>query len=144
MPPSATASPIGADHSRSEMPAAQSRERTRLHEACPHHSLASDSLSTGLAIARVRTVGKASDWLREERRKVLGDWAAFCLGCGAVRRWFEEFEGDLPDTCPQCGGSVLHRCPACGAPFASAFAVDCEACKARLREPDLFGVPIRR
>ena len=37
-------------------------------------------------------MGKASDWLREERRKVLGDWAAFCLDCGAVRRWFEEFE----------------------------------------------------
>ena len=24
-------------------------------------------------------MGKAADWLREERRKVLGDWVAFCL-----------------------------------------------------------------
>ncbi len=35
-------------------------------------------------------MGKASDWLREERRKVLGDWVAFCLQCGArtlVGRW---------------------------------------------------------
>ena len=25
-------------------------------------------------------MGKAADWLREERRKVLGDWVAVCLG----------------------------------------------------------------
>ena len=37
-------------------------------------------------------MGKASDWLREERRKVLGDWAAFCMVCGSAQRWFEEFE----------------------------------------------------
>ena len=36
-------------------------------------------------------MGKAADWLREERRKVLGDWAAVCLGCGAAQRWFEDF-----------------------------------------------------
>ena len=35
-------------------------------------------------------MGKAADWLREERRKVLGDWVAVCLTCGAGRRWFEE------------------------------------------------------
>ena len=29
-------------------------------------------------------MGSASDWLREERRRTLGDWAAFCLGCGHV------------------------------------------------------------
>jgi len=41
-------------------------------------------------------MGKASDWLREERRKVLGDWVAFCLGCGAARRWFDDFEAEVP------------------------------------------------
>jgi hypothetical protein len=68
-------------------------------------------------------VGKAADWLREERRKVLGDWSAFCL---------------------RCGGEMRHRCPSCNAPFSSTFAVDCEECKAPLREPELFGVRIRR
>jgi predicted RNA-binding Zn-ribbon protein involved in translation (DUF1610 family) len=89
-------------------------------------------------------VGKASDWLREERRKVLGDWAAFCVRCGAAQRWFEEFEHELPRSCPSCGGTLLHRCPACSAPFASAFAVDCEACGVALREGQLLGLRIRR
>ena len=89
-------------------------------------------------------MGKASDWLREERRKVLGDWTSICLRCGAARRWFEEFEDEVPSECPSCGGKVIHRCPSCSAPISSTFAVDCEACGARLREPELFGVPIRR
>ena len=89
-------------------------------------------------------MGKASEWLRQERRKVLGDWAAFCVSCGAVRRWFEGFEDELPAECPQCGGEVLHRCPACNAPFSSAFAVGCEECGAQLRPGELFGTPIRR
>jgi hypothetical protein len=89
-------------------------------------------------------VGKASDWLREERRKVLGDWAAFCLDCGAVRRWFEPYEDELPSVCTQCGGTILRRCPACSAPFSSAFAVDCEECGTRLRDPQLFGTAIRK
>jgi predicted RNA-binding Zn-ribbon protein involved in translation (DUF1610 family) len=89
-------------------------------------------------------VGKASDWLREERRKVLGDWAAFCLACGSAQRWFEEFEAELPAACPACGGELLHRCPACNAPFSSAFAVECEECKAPLRAAELFGTKIRR
>ena len=89
-------------------------------------------------------MGKAADWLREERRNVLGHWAAVCLGCGAARRWFEEFEADVPETCPQCGGEMLRRCPACRAPFSSAFAVECERCGTALRDPELFGRPIRR
>src|SRR6266702_7389329 len=64
-----------------------------------------------------QTVGKAVKWLQEERRKVLGDWAAFCVECGAVRRWFEDFEAEVPTTCPQCGGAFMHRCGACGEPF---------------------------
>ena len=88
-------------------------------------------------------MGKAADWLREERRKVLGDWTAFCLGCGAARRWFEELEDEIPSECP-LRREMLHRCPACEAPFSSTFAVDCEECGAQLREPELFGVRIRR
>jgi predicted RNA-binding Zn-ribbon protein involved in translation (DUF1610 family) len=89
-------------------------------------------------------VGKASEWLREERRKVLGDWVAFCLSCGAARRWFEEFEADVPDECAQCGGVMLRRCAACNEPFSSTFAVECESCGGLLREPELFGTRIRR
>ena len=89
-------------------------------------------------------MGKASDWLREERRKVLGDWVAVCLRCGAGLRWFEEFESDVPDTCAQCGGELLRRCKACGAAFSSIAAVDCEGCGKPLRANELFGSPIRR
>jgi DNA-directed RNA polymerase subunit RPC12/RpoP len=89
-------------------------------------------------------VAKAADWLRQERRKVLGDWVAFCLGCGAARRWFEDFEAELPDTCPQCGGELLRRCPSCGAPFSSLAVVDCEECGEPVRPNELFGSKIRR
>ena len=89
-------------------------------------------------------VSKAADWLRQERRKVLGDWVAFCLGCGAARRWFEDFESELPVTCPQCGGELLRRCKACGAPFSSLAVVDCEECGAPVRPDELFGAKIRR
>jgi predicted amidophosphoribosyltransferase len=91
-----------------------------------------------------RGVGKAADWLREERRGVLGHWSAFCLECGGARRWFEEFESELPERCPECGGALLHRCPACSAPFSSTFAVDCEACGEPLRAPEIVGLRIRR
>ncbi len=89
-------------------------------------------------------MGKASDWLREERRRTLGDWAAFCLGCGHVQRYFAEDEAALPPACPTCGGELRVRCPACAAPIASGFAVDCEECGAPLRPAELFGGPIRR
>ena len=89
-------------------------------------------------------VSKARDWLREERRKVLGDWVAVCLGCGAALRYFEESEAELPKQCAQCGGELRSRCPACGARFSSAFAVDCEACSGALRPNEQFGVPIRK
>jgi len=89
-------------------------------------------------------MGKASDWLREERRKVLGDWVAVCARCGAARRWFEEFEDQVPDECPQCGGELLRRCKSCGAPFSSIAVVDCEECGKPVRPDELFGSPIRR
>jgi rRNA maturation endonuclease Nob1 len=89
-------------------------------------------------------MGKASDWLREERRKVLGDWVAVCLTCGAARRWFEQHEDELPDRCAQCGGELLRRCKSCNAPFASIAVVDCEACGAPVRPDALFGSKIRR
>ena len=89
-------------------------------------------------------MGKAADWLREERRKVLGDWAAVCLDCGGALRWFEESEAELPERCATCGGRMLSRCPACDAPFSSVFAVDCEECGGPLRPADLHGTRIRR
>ena len=89
-------------------------------------------------------MGKASDWLREERRRTLGDWVAFCVACGFVQRYFDQWEAELPAVCPQCAGELRSRCPACDARFASAFAVDCEECGAALRPPTQFGVPIRR
>jgi len=89
-------------------------------------------------------MGKAADWLREERRKVLGDWAAFCRSCGFALRWFDELEDHVPTACPQCGGEIVRRCSACGSRFSSAFAVACEACGGELRENEMFGKPIRR
>ncbi len=89
-------------------------------------------------------MGKASDWLREERRKTLGDWVAFCLACGFTQRYFEDSEGELPDECPQCAGETRWRCPACAARFSSAFSVTCEACGGELRPPEQFGVRIRK
>jgi ribosomal protein S27E len=89
-------------------------------------------------------VGKASDWLREERRKTLGDWVAVCVGCGFAQRYFEGGEAELPAACPACRGDMRTRCPECGARFSSVFAVDCEACGAALRPPQALGVRIRR
>jgi hypothetical protein len=82
--------------------------------------------------------------IREERRKVLGDWTAFCLACGFAQRWFEEIEAELPERCPQCAGEMRHRCPACDAPFSSTFATTCEECDAPLRDPELLGMKIRK
>jgi ribosomal protein S27E len=89
-------------------------------------------------------MGKASDWLREERRKILGDWAAVCLQCGYAQRYFDESEEELPPACPQCGGELRSHCPSCGARFSSVFAVECEVCGAPLRPADVRGVPIRK
>jgi predicted RNA-binding Zn-ribbon protein involved in translation (DUF1610 family) len=89
-------------------------------------------------------LGKASEWLREERRKVLGDWVAFCVECGAARRWFVDHEAEVPEDCAQCGGKMLRRCPSCSEPISSTFAVDCESCGTQLRHPELFGTRIRR
>jgi len=89
-------------------------------------------------------MGKASDWLREERRRTLGDWVAFCAGCGHAQRYFEGDEAGLPADCPTCGSGIVVCCPSCEARIASVFAVDCERCGGRLREPRGFGVPIRR
>jgi len=87
---------------------------------------------------------KPPDWLIEERRQSLGPWAAFCTTCGHALRYFDEREDELPAACPQCGGAIRSRCPACDSRFASAFAVDCEACGAQLRQPEVFGTTIRR
>jgi ribosomal protein S27E len=89
-------------------------------------------------------MGKASDWLREERRKTLGDWVSFCLTCGFAQRYFDDSESELPPECPQCAGEMRSRCPECDARFSSVFAVECEACGAKLRAPTAFGGPIRK
>jgi predicted RNA-binding Zn-ribbon protein involved in translation (DUF1610 family) len=89
-------------------------------------------------------VGRASDWLREERRKTLGDWVAFCLACGHAQRYFEENETELSAVCPTCGGQMRSRCPACAARFSSVFAIECEACGEALRPAEAFGGPIRK
>ena len=89
-------------------------------------------------------MARASDWLREERRKTLGDWVAFCLSCGHSQRYFEESEAEVAPSCPGCGGEMRRLCPACGARFSSVFAVECEACGEALRPAELLGVPIRR
>jgi len=84
------------------------------------------------------------NWIQEERRKTLGDWVAFCLRCGFTQRYFLEDEDELPSSCPDCGGELRNRCPACRAPIASAFAVECEECGAAVRAAELFGTPIRK
>jgi predicted nucleic acid-binding Zn ribbon protein len=89
-------------------------------------------------------VGKAADWLREERRKILGDWAAVCLSCGYAQRYFDESEEELPGTCPQCGGELRSHCPSCNARFSSVFAVECESCGGPIRDGELNGVQIRK
>jgi ribosomal protein S27E len=89
-------------------------------------------------------MGSASDWLREERRRTLGDWVAFCLSCGHAQRYFAEDEAKLPTSCPTCGGEMRARCPGCDARFASVFAVECEKCGAALRPAEQFGSPIRK
>ena len=89
-------------------------------------------------------MGRASDWLREERRKTLGDWVAFCLACGHAQRYFEENETELSAVCPTCGGQMRSRCPACAARFSSVFAIECEACGEALRPAEAFGGPIRK
>ena len=52
--------------------------------------------------------------------------------------------GRAPGACPHCGGETRHRCPACSAPFPSAFAVECEECGAAVRPPEVLGVRIRK
>jgi predicted nucleic acid-binding Zn ribbon protein len=84
------------------------------------------------------------NWIQEERRKTLGDFVAFCLRCGFTQRYFLELEDELAATCPDCGGEMRHRCPACAAPFPSAFQVECEECGAEVRPAELFGGRIRR
>ena len=84
------------------------------------------------------------NWIQEERRKTLGDWVAFCIGCGYTLRYFVELEDEIPATCPTCDSEVRHLCPACGARFPSAFLVECEECGAEVRPNQLFGGPIRK
>jgi hypothetical protein len=91
----------------------------------------------------VESVGKRN-WIQEERRRTLGDWVAFCPACGHVVRYFDDFESEVPATCPQCASEIRRRCPSCDARFPSAFLVECEECGAPVRPGELFGGPIRK
>jgi hypothetical protein len=50
----------------------------------------------------------------------------------------------VPESCPDCGAALLVHCPACGHSIHSLMALTCAGCGAVLREPELFGRPIRR
>jgi len=89
-------------------------------------------------------VGSAADWLREERRKTLGDWIAVCVGCGHAQRYFADVDGEVDYVCPTCDESMLTRCPACNARISSMFAVNCEECESPIRPAEQFGTAIRR
>ena len=89
-------------------------------------------------------MGKAADWLREERRRTLGDWVAFCVDCGHAQRYTEEGESELSPQCPQCAGEMRSRCPACGERIAMMFSVECEECGAALRPAAQGGITIRK
>jgi hypothetical protein len=79
-----------------------------------------------------------------DRNRELGDRCAFCLGCGWGRRFMGGDETEIPQLCPDCGGRVLSACPACEAPIVSLMSIACRECGEPLREPELFGVEIRR
>ena len=89
-------------------------------------------------------MGSAGEWLREERRRTLGEWVAFCVFCGHAQRYFTENEGELPRACPDCGGEIRRTCPSCGARFISAFTVECEECGTEVRPREQFGTAIRK
>ncbi len=89
-------------------------------------------------------MGSAKNWLKEERRKTLGDWVSVCLSCGFAQRYFEENETELPTACPSCGGEVRRACASCGARFISAFTVECEGCGELVRPREQFGTSIRK
>lgn len=89
-------------------------------------------------------MGSAADWLREERRKTLGDWVAVCAGCGHGQRYFADTEADEERTCPTCNEVMVTRCPGCRTRISSMFAVTCEACETAIRPAEQFGTVIRR
>lgn len=82
---------------------------------------------------------------KDDKRRVLGDAIVLCAGCGFARRYMEA-EGAPDDlvTCPDCGGTMIRACPACDAPLRSVMQVECRVCGEQLRDPEKFGVPIRR
>jgi predicted nucleic acid-binding Zn ribbon protein len=113
----------------------------RLIAGKPHGSRTSPS---GNDVSVTDAKRPRRNWIQEERRKTLGDYVVFCLRCGFTQRYFLEHEDELPVACPDCDGELRHRCPACTAPFPSAFQVECEECSAEVRPRRLFGVPIRK
>jgi len=74
-------------------------------------------------------MGKAADWLREERRNVLGHWSAFCLDCGRPHgRWFVDNEEEIPETCVRAAAGCCAAAPPARPRSRRTFAIDCEEC----------------
>jgi hypothetical protein len=65
----------------------------------------------------------------DRKNRILGDRTVVCPRCGFARRYLIGTTAVDDDTCPDCGTPFVKECRACGAP---------------LRDPELFGVPIRR
>ena len=88
-------------------------------------------------------MGSAGNWLKEERRKTLGDWVAVCLVCGFAQRYFEQWEAELPASCPQCSGEMRSRCPSCDARFLGVHG-RVRGLRRQAQARELFGTPIRK
>lgn len=78
------------------------------------------------------------------RKDELGNRAAFCAGCGWGRRFLAGVPVELPESCPDCGQSVLAACPKCDEGITSLMQITCSACGEALRDAEFFGRPIRR
>ena len=90
----------------------------------------------------VRERGNGVDWLREERRRTLGDWAAFCLRCGhALRcsRSSRRASCRLPDLRRR----VVSRCPSCDAVRPRPSRSTARSAARGCASPRAFGVRIR-
>ena len=89
-------------------------------------------------------MGKAADWLREERRKTLGDWVAFCLGCGHAQRYFDESEAEVAGGLPDVRRGDAASLSRLRGAIQLGVRGRVRRLRAPLRDPELFGTPIRK
>ena len=92
------------------------------------------------------TSGKPKrNWIQEERRKTLGDWVAFCIGCGFTLRYFVELESEIPATCPNCDERGAPPLPGLRSPVPVGVPRRVRGVRcAEVRPHQLFGGPIRK